>query len=49
MPVYMRLKTYPSYYRVDVPGIPSKKYKDLNQAVEYRDLAVQKKAEEENT
>lgn len=37
LPVYIRMKTYPSYYRVDVPKTKGRKFKCIEDAVEYRD------------
>ncbi len=37
LPVYVRMKTYPSYYRVDVPKTKGRKFKDVKDAVKYRD------------
>lgn len=35
LPVYVRFKGYPAYYRVDKPGLPGRKFRAKEDAVKY--------------
>jgi len=35
LPVYVRYKGYPAYFRVDKPGLPGRKFKTIEDAKEY--------------